>query len=288
MKPTSYIFLALSLVLLFCGWFTCSVAESMADAKGVQIFEQTINEDGDSVYVYNLTDESLTKLSLTFTSVNIKIIGSSESSYVELVNFDPYDYSTSRSGGSVNVDGTVSGLASFIDSSGGGFRFKGLRYFFAKKAKSTEKSVNIYISDVSELQSLSLSLKKGSVSFKNISNSIDYSVNVSDGNVDFDTVLTESVINVGLNKGNLKVRNTECSTVNVNVTDGTVSVDMGRYAPELLSYDIKVTNGKITHNQNEIQEEALIITAPSDVQKCLVKVSGTGSKVQIKDNTPIA
>ena len=283
MKPTSYIFLALSLVLLFCGWFTCSVAESMADAKGIQLFEQSINESGDSVYIYNLTDESLSKLSLTFASVDINIIGSSDNSYVELINFDPYDYSTSRSGGSVNVDGTISGLASFIDSSGGGFRFKGLRYFFAKKPQSSIKRVNVYISDVSELKSLSLSLKKGSVTFKNIGNSVDYNVNVSNGDVVFENVISDTVINVGINNGDLKVKKTECSTLNVNITKGNVYVDASNYLPEYLSYDVKSTNGSIAYNLRAIEEESLMISTPVDIQKCLIKITGTDSNVQLID-----
>ena len=43
MKPTSLIFLALSLILLVGGFMVCGVAKSMAKNQGIRIYDQEIN-----------------------------------------------------------------------------------------------------------------------------------------------------------------------------------------------------------------------------------------------------
>ncbi len=286
MKPTSLIFLALAAVLLFSGWFTCSIAESMAEAKGVSIYEQTRNKKGDTVYVYNLSDEKLTKLALNFSNVDVTIVGSAKSSYVELKNFNPYDYSTKLTGGSVTVDGTISGLSSFIDMSDGGLSFKGLRYLFANKPmKGHKKSVTIYISDASNLKTLNLTVKNGDVTLKKIWNdTVDYNVKVTYGNATFEEVVTTSVINANVNTGNITVSNTKAATLNANIVGGSISVDTTNYSAEFVSYNVKAENGTLTYNGGEMIESQLKITTPSDIQQCLVKIDATDANVIIKSN----
>lgn len=40
--------------------------EIQAKTQGIKIYDQEINAEGDSVYTYNISDESITKLSLVF------------------------------------------------------------------------------------------------------------------------------------------------------------------------------------------------------------------------------
>lgn len=286
MKPTSLIFLALAAVLLFTGWFTCSIASSMADANGISIYEQTRNKKGDIVYVYNLSDQKLSKLSLNFSDVDVTVIGSAKSSYIELKNFDPYGYSTSLSGGTVTVDGTVSGLSSFIDMSGGGLRFKGLRYFFADKPlKGHKRSVTIYLSDASSVQTLNLTVRNGDVTLKNIWNEdVTYNVTVSEGSVAFNEVITTSVINTKVSAGNFDVTNTKAATITANIVGGNVNVDTTNYAAEFVSYNIKTENSTLNYNTTMIQDGQLKIITPKDIQQCLLTVDATDATVTIKDN----
>ncbi len=286
MKPTSLIFLALAAVLLFSGWFTCSIAASMADAQGVSIYEQSRNKKGDIVYVYNLSDQKLSKLSLNFANVDVTIVGSAKSSYVELKNFEAYDYSTKLSGGSVTVDGTIDGLSSFIDMSGGGLRFKGLRYFFADKPiKGHKKSVTIYLSDASSLKTLNLTLRNGNVTLKNVWNeTVDYNITVSEGSATFDQVVTTSVINTNVSAGNITVIDTKATTFNANIVGGNLNIDTTNYAAEFVSYNVRTENSTLTYNDAPLTDGKLKIVAPSDIQQCLVKVDATDANVTIKDN----
>ncbi len=286
MKPTSLIFLALAAVLLFTGWFTCSIASSMADAQGVSIYEQSRNKKGDIVYAYSLSDQKLSKLSLNFSNVDVTVIGSAKSSYVELKNFDPYGYSTTLTGGSVSVDGTVSGLSSFLDMSGGGLRFKGLRYFFADKPlKGHKRSVTIYISDASSIKTLNLTVRNGNVTLKNIWNeTVDYNITVSEGNATFTDVVTSSVINAKVSAGNLNVNNTKATTLNANLVGGNINIDTTNYAAEFVSYNVKTENSTLNYNESGIADGQLKIITPSDIQQCLVKIDATDATVVIKDN----
>ena len=54
---------------------------------------------------------------------------------------------------------------------------------------------------------MSLNLDKGSVTFNNIYNKVDYNVSVHSGNVTFNTVNTESVINLDVNSGDIIIEN---------------------------------------------------------------------------------
>ena len=83
-----------------------------------------INKDGDSVYTYNIADDTVTKLALKFSGIDVHIRGSESESYIELKNFDANSYSTTLTGSTVTVDGTVGFMSSLIDMSGGGIRFR--------------------------------------------------------------------------------------------------------------------------------------------------------------------
>lgn len=287
MKATSLIFLVLAAILLFGGIVTCSLAETMAKAQNISIFEQTKDDDGNSVYVYKLTDEKLSKLNLNFSNVDVTIIGSAKESYVELKNFNPYDYATTLSGTTVTVDGTVGGLSSIIDLSGGGLRFKGLRYLFTEKIdKNAKRSVTVYISDACDISSLSLNLDKGNVTFSNIYNKVDYNVSVHSGNVTFNTVNTESVINIDVNSGDIVVENTECITFNANLASCRLSLDLTQYNYNYISYNVKTENSSVVHNGGLDDDGQFKITVSTDLQKNMVKIDAIDSEIVLYDGAP--
>lgn len=286
MKPTSLIFLALAAVLLFTGWFTCSIASSMADAQGVSIYEQTRNKKGDIVYVYNLSDQKLSNLFLNFSNVDVTIVGSSKKSYVELKNFDPYDYSTTLSGGTVKVDGTVSGLSSFLDMSGGGLKFKGLRYFFADKPiKGHKRSVTVYLSDASGIDSLNLTVRNGDVTLKNIWNEqVDYNLTVNSGSLTLNEVVTTAVINANVSAGNMTISNTKATSLNADIVGGSMTVDTTNYAAEFVSYEVDTENSTLNYNGTVVAEGQLKISSPNEIRQCKLNVDATDATVTIKDN----
>lgn len=286
MKPTSLIFLALSLVLFFGGLMTCGIASSMAASSGISIYEQTITSEGDSIYTYDISDDKLSKLSLTFSDIeDILIVADSERSYVELVNFDVYSYSTALTGNTVSIDGTVGMLSSLIDLSGGGLQFKGLRYFFMDKPDpSHTRRVVVHLANTSEIKSVSLTVKQGSVYLQNLENTIDYSLNVTNGNVVFSSVITESVIDLQLNGGEAVISSSEFTTFNASIINGKTKIDVTNYMPELISYTISAENSALTYNGSLVEQ--LKITSPA--QKCLIKIKAADATVEIFDSSSSA
>ena len=270
MKPTSLIFLALSLILLVGGFMVCGVAKSMAKNQGIRIYDQEINKDGDSVYTYNIADDTVTKLALKFSGIDVHIRGSESESYIELKNFDANSYSTTLTGSTVTVDGTVGFMSSLIDMSGGGIRFKGLRYFLMEKPSGDrQKSITVCISRNSGLKSLNVTSEKGDVYLSDIAGGIEYSISTTDSDIFLDGIRTTDIENVNSFATLTAVR----GSITVDASTGTVSSDF-------ITYDIKATEGAINYNGTDYEGE-LKITSPDEKSK--IKAEITKGVVRITD-----
>ena len=250
MKPTSMIFLVLSLILMFGGFMTCSIANSMASSQNISIYNTHFDENGDLIYNYALSNTAIHKLALNFSDVDIRIVGNAATSYVELKNFDVNSYRVNFSGGQVTVDGTTGFFSSLLDMSSGGLQFKGLRYFLLDKPDpSRERSVTVYLSSLSDLTSLSVSLQKGSVSFQDIDNALDYNVSLNEADVSFENVVTTSVAAIS-GKANISIISSRFATLNATITGGNMTIrgnDVLTY--QHTNYNVSVVeNGSIRYN----------------------------------------
>jgi len=225
MKPTSMIFLVLSLILIFGGFMTCNVAKSMAASQNIPIYDTTFDSNGDAVFTYDISDTALNKLILNFSDVDVNIIGNAERSYIELKNFDVNSYRVTLSGGNVTVDGTVGFLSSLLDMSAGGIQFKGLRYFLLDKPDPERpRSVTVYLTALSELKSLNVSLKQGTVTFENIHNTLDYSVSLNNANASFRNVISTSIASISASSSNVTMIGSRFVTVNATVENGNITI----------------------------------------------------------------
>ena len=283
MKPTSIIFLILSLILFFGGYVTLGVARSMADSSNTPIYDQTFDENGDAVYTYNISAATISKLLLTFSDVDITIIGNAEESYVELKNFETTSYATSLSAGTVTVDGNTSFLASLIDMSTGGVSFRGIRYFLLDKPDSDRpRSVTVYVSELSEIKTIAVSLTKGSVYFKNIPNTFDYSINVSEGNVVLENVDTDAVANITVSKGDVDIKDSAIATMTITQEEGTTTLDaVNAYTPELTTYDLRTEDGTVRYNGVPVGTEYKI-TSPAP--KNNIKIISKSGVIVVSDS----
>ncbi len=285
MKPTSLIFLALSVILFVGGFMACGIAKSMAKTQGIKIYDQEINAEGDSVYTYNISDESITKLSLVFADVDVNIIGTAEDSYIELKNFDVNSYKTTLSGSSVTINGTVSFISSMIDMSGGGIQFKGLRYFFLDKPDPDRpKTVNIYISENSGLKSLNVTTEKGTVYCKNLSNPIDYYITTNDSDIVFDKIETISIAELKTTNGNISITTSEIATLSANIENGNLLFEAnGAYSANLATYNLMATEGIVTYNGTKSEETPGELKITSPAPKCLIKALVTNGNITVND-----
>jgi len=283
MKPTSIIFLILSLILFFGGYVTLGIAKTMASSSNTPIYDQTFDENGDAVYTYNISSNTISKLLLTFSDVDLTIVGNAEESYVELKNFETTSYATSLSAGTVTVNGNTSFLSSLIDMSDGGVSFRGIRYFLLDKPDpSRARSVTVYISELSEIKTIAVSLAKGSVTFKNIPNTFDYSISVTEGNVVLENVDTDAVANITVHKGNVDIKDSAIATMTITQEEGTTTLNaVDAYAPELTTYDLRTEDGTVRYNGVPVGTEYKI-TSPAP--KNNIKINSKSGTIIVSDS----
>jgi hypothetical protein len=231
---------------------TCKLGESMAEADQISIYAQDYDANGDAIYTYSLSDNVVQKLSLNFKDVDVHVVGGASSSYLEMKNFDVHSYTVSLNSGTVTVNGSSGFLSSLIDTSGGGISFKGLRYFFQKKPDPDRpKSVTVYLADNAELTALSVTVKDGTFSMRNVNLPIeDCVVNLTDSSAEFNRVNTEKLAQVTATGGDVKMINSKFVLVDAKVTDGDFIVDgTESLAFQNTDYELKVAEtGEIRYN----------------------------------------
>ena len=144
MKPTSIIFLCLSVLLVVGGIVTCYIASGMARDAGIELFETSSDIEGNNIINNELDADGLNKVSLILKNADVAIHGGAESSYIELVNYGTNTYSYAVSNGILSVDESV-GFLSLLNFTDTSVSFGGLRQYLKWRGKSGEpRSVNIY------------------------------------------------------------------------------------------------------------------------------------------------
>ncbi len=284
MKPTSMIFLVLSVILFFGGFMVCRLGVSMAESEQIAIYAQDFDANGDAVYTYALTDDVVQKLVLNFKDVDVTVIGGAASSYVELKNFDVHSYSVSMNSGTVTVNGASGFLSSLIDTSGGGISFKGLRYFFQEKPDpSRPKSVTVYLTDTTTLSGLTANVSKGSFTMRNVNVGIeDCIVNLTEADGEFNRVNTEKLAQITAADCDVRVINSKFVLVDAKVTDGSFYVNgVESLAFQNTDYDLKIEESGAIRYNGGYGGLAYNISAP--LPEYAYRISVTNGEIDIKD-----
>ena len=154
MKPTSIIFIIISVLLIVGGIIICAVAKDIAVTDGYTLFNDT--EGGGSYVRHDFLSSSVTKIALTVTDAEINIYGGAEASYIEFFNFRDGLYTLSATGNSITLD-EIPNLTSLL-SFQGGFSFSGMRYFLRfGNTETGPKRVNVYIGADSAMKNITVS-----------------------------------------------------------------------------------------------------------------------------------
>ena len=277
MKPTSVIYLVLAVILFFGGFGMCRYAEKLAADRNQPIYDQEIAEDGSTLYTYEIDNTAVASLKLVFSGVDVTVKSSpDETSRVELRNFSVREYAVTLNGSSVTVDGTVGKLASLLDRSSGGIQFRGLRYFLLKDPDSSlKKSVTVYISEASKLNSLTVSETGGTLFLSDMSNPLDYSLSVSDGAARISGISTVSVAEIYVKTGELEISGSSFNTLVVNSTGGSVRVTSnGSIQRSTTSYDLSVSEGSLVYNGALIEDGSYKISQAISLSTVRITISG--------------
>lgn len=193
MKPTSVIFIIISVMLAAVGILLMVTASNMADNQGVALFSQTGDENSNYVSVKDFDGESIKKIVLNLSSAEINIYGGSDKNKIELVNFPDgtYDYTTSKS--TLQLSDTTS-ITNIVDIDNMKINFNGFRdYLHYFKYRGKQQTVNLYLTDDAAAIILNVSTG-GNVNLQNLRINCDYKIKTENGDVTVDNVKTDSSI----------------------------------------------------------------------------------------------
>lgn len=228
MKPTSIIFIAIALIIIFVGGRICAGAEARAEKEGIDIFGQTLDDENNSVYKFTFgADNVYNKIELVLDEADVYIYGGFSEPYMELYNFDDGSYAmtTTNRNITVNTSFDIMSIVKFWES---GFSFDGLRGYL-KETEKTEtvmpKRVDIYLPTDGDVNVINVTLDNGSLHVSNLDTAIDFSVNLGEGDAVFTSVNTSSYIKSDIKKGYLYLNGVTAGTMTATMTEGDVNAE---------------------------------------------------------------
>ena len=234
MKPTSVIFLIVSVLLACVGVMLCMSAASLANEQGIGLFAQVGDGEDNYVHYESFSEEELKKIVIKVSDVKVNVIGGAEESRIELVNFPNNSYQVQAGRSTLQIADNA-GISGIVDVENLKINFNGFRdylhYVFDNSVK--EKSLNLYLTDLADLVNLNITTTTGDISVSDIQTNCDYKVVISNSVVDFSNVITDSSVQIeatesaNINIDNVisdEIRimspNSECF---VDITDSTFS-----------------------------------------------------------------
>ena len=224
MKITSVIFLFVALALVASGVFLMNYARKSAP-NDAAIDGYEYGNDGANVLEVSLSENDITKYSMTLTDCDIEIFGNTTSSYATLRNFKPNQYSSSISGKSYTVTDDIS-IKDYISFDGTGVKFAGvwqslLSEYYSFRYKNTDrKSVTLYINTEKDLNQISLKLNNCTLRLSDISGECDVSVSASNSLVELNSI-DSSLVVLNSVESEFSVMNITADTFNLTVNGGT-------------------------------------------------------------------
>ena len=243
MKPTSIIFLCLSVLLVVGGIVTCYIASGMARDAGIELFETSSDIEGNNIINNELDADGLNKVSLILKNADVAIHGGAESSYIELVNYGTNTYSYAVSNGILSVDESV-GFLSLLNFTDTSVSFGGLRQYLKWRGKSGEpRSVNIYLTDEYQLKQLEIKVEDGDVTIDGSKCKTDYSIEIGKGSLVFTNNNSNSTLTIAVGEGNVSVGNSSIINLGVTIKRGDFDYSVSNYAYQ--SYSIVTDDGAV-------------------------------------------
>ncbi len=298
MRPTSVIFLIISILLACVGGMLCLSAVSTAEETGEVLFESIKTENGNYVatkYFGLSADETpdnsssknnIKKIALNLQNVDVEIVGGAETNKIELYNFTEgmYSYKTSV-GGALSID-DLNGLLKMVSFGTSGINFKGFRnLLFYRDYAALDRRVVVYIKNDANITNISCSVKDGSITVKNIAKTCDFTLETDSGEILVDSVAVNSSVTASANSGSVLVKNSELYTLRVKtdsapidvldspvfriVTLETKNADINyeHISPDFTGFNVelKALDGRLTLNEEVISSGKYTFEDASDI-----------------------
>lgn len=217
MKPTSVIFLIVSILLACVGVILCMTATSLANEQGIGLFAQV--GDGEDNYVHSeeFSEEELKKIVIKVSDVKVNVIGGAEKSKIELVNFPNNSYQIQAGRSTLQISDNA-GISGIVDVENLKINFNGFRdylhYVFYDSVK--EKSLNLYLTENADLVNLNITTTTGDISVSELTTDCDFKIVISNGVVEFRDVITESSVQIeSTESANISIDNVNADEIRI-------------------------------------------------------------------------
>lgn len=257
MRPTSVIFLIISVLIACLGLMLCLGAQSMAEKEGIELFASVEQEDGSYVITkyFGLAEgeesdpssnkNDTKKMELNFENVDVLIKGGSDVNKIEFINFTEGMYSYKASvGGALTIE-DLNGVMKMISFGSSGINFKGFRnLLFYRDYGKLERSVVIYLSPESNVNNIICSVKGGNITVENTQKPIDFTLTAKEGEISLSGIHENSTISLTNESGAISVKNSKL--YDMTITGGTCSVDISKTSL-LKSLSVSVENGDVNY-----------------------------------------
>lgn len=267
MKPTSVIFIIVSVILAGAGLLLCFTATNMADSQGVALFTQTGDSDNNFSTFFDFDSSEVRKIVLKVSNIDVNIIGGVTESRLELVNFPDgtYDYSLSKS--TLQLADTTA-ITNIIDIDNFKINFNGFRdYLNYYKYKDKPKTVNLYLTDDSSVIILNVSTD-GNLVLNNLRCNCDYKCTVSNGDVTVSDLRTDSSLSIeSTGDSSIKVTSLYANDLSINGNTAYASISESTFVRSLY---IKINSGAVDYDRAEEDFKGfnVLLRADSGVVKC--------------------
>lgn len=280
-------------VVFAIGILLCLVSFISAKVSGGSVFNQVQNEDGNYVFTYDFSGETVKKINIDVATADINIIGGSDSNRVELINFAQGQFRFTASATTLSL-GEKSGLGDVFS-----FNFAGLRNVLHSVIFiGRNKTVNIYLTDTTALKLFDVELFCGDVSIKNCSANAKYNIKISYGDLLTENISTDDTLSVNISEGNfdasngtfknmraemkkgyVNIQGSKVTNTDINIQRGYFKYITGDYSLLSSVMRVQTDNGRVRFN-NDIYENGKFSQG--------MKYSGISSVVQIIVNVHVA
>lgn len=250
MKPTSVIFIIVSVILACTGLLLCMSAENLAVEQGVALFNQQGDSENNYTESFDIDEEYLKKIVISLNDVSVNVYGGAEKSHIDLINFNNGSYDLTSSKSQLNLS-DISGISGLINLDTFKINFDGFRnYLNYWKYRNKDRTVNLYLSDAAAVISVEIQTQTGDIMLSDLAIDCDYELTANEGSVTVNNVSTISTITVDSSKETVaKLKGVSArELIFTAASDGYVEIEESSFTHKI---DVSIKNGDFKYVRTE-------------------------------------
>ncbi len=241
MKPTSIIFLIISVLLVIGGFTTMGVAKKLAAEEGVELVAEISEGSEDYIFQYEYADDNVGKIAVSVKNAKVNVYGGASKAYIELINFPDGMYDL-NAGNHVLKISDITGLDSLDSLTALASNFKGLRSLVNfYNILGLERTVNIYLCDAIPVKVVECTSDNGDMTVKDCSATTDYNLKTGNGSLRLDNVSTMSAFQLETGTGDITLKNCYAGLLSIKIGSG--RAELG--ATDFLTLNAELENGNL-------------------------------------------